>query len=308
MDNIRAISSVSVTMNEPVIAKGLPDDKYLFVDGGSGLESNDAYFGDSEDDDDAYVWRVSDLANPGDNQIALSEWPEVNGGPSWESSGDYRPRISKRTNRAVSEPKTEKVQAKSVRFGRFPHEHMWLDLGEAYPTITVMIAMFFDGFNRGHHVLDAGRETPTFSDTDEAGKYKGHQFGDDLDYRATMFYNEDRAVVSTTDTPHIFSNKHIAVRNASSHRPRVLYSVFNGNDSKQGWIAGRTHVHKTGSLEPANIRRLVLGRAQNRIGKKNSSHMTVYEVRIYTSALTMKQIKKKSKVMHGRYDFNKYGN
>lgn len=306
--DIRAIPNVTVAMNEPVIAKGLPDDKYLFVPGGSGLETSDTYFGDSEDEDDDYVWRVRDLASPGDTQIPITEWPEANGGPSWESSGDYRPRISKRVNRSVSEPKTEKVQAKSLRFGRFPHEHMWLDLGEAYPTITVMIAMFFDGFRRDHYVLDAGRETPSFSDTDEAGKYKGHQFGDDLDYRATMFYTDERGIVSTTDSPYIRAGKHIGVRNISSHRPRVLYSVFDGNNSRQGWISNKTHVHKTGSLEPANIRRLVLGRRQNRVGKNYSSHMTVYEVRIYTRALTMKQIKKKSAVMHGRYDFNKYGN
>ena len=306
--DIRAIPNLTVTMQEPVVAKGLPDDKFLYVAGGSGLETSDSYTGDPDDDDDALIWRVSDLANPGDGQILLSEWPEHDGGPSWISSGDYRPRLSKRKNRSLNSPKTEQIHQKSVRFGRYPHEHMWLDLGASYPVITVMIAMFFDGFGRDHYVLDAGGETPTFSDTNEAGKYKGHQFPDELDMRATMLYDDDRAVISTTDARNIYANKHIAVRNASSHRPRVLYATFNENDSQQGWIAGKTQVHKTGSLDPASIRRLVLGRRQNHVGKNYSSRMTVYEVRIYTRALTMKQIRKKAKVLHGRYDFNQYGN
>lgn len=304
--NLRAIPNVLITMPTPVQVNGIPTLPLVTARTQViGTCTSPSINNDPDDDDDAsHVWRVGTLDAPEDGGYPLDEWEEVGGGLKWHSASPYRPRVRARDQFLTDN--TTRHYSKTLHFNWSTVDHMWLDLGEYMDPMTVLIAAVFHGYSQGkygHYALDSGRETPIFEDVEDG---KDHKIDDNLDYRATMLYKRDHSFSGTSNKKDVRNGRHLRAAHDSARRPKVLFTVFNNEDSMHGSIDPKAKNRAVGTLGDANIRHLVLGRARNRVDHNYSCHMTVFEVRIFDQALTWKQIKRKAKKMGGRYKFNKY--
>ena len=304
--NLRAIPNVLIEMPTPVQVNGIPvlprvsaRTQVIVTCTSPSINT------DPDDDDDAsHVWRVGTLDAPDDSGYPLDEWEEVGGGLKWYSAAPYRPRVRARDQFLTDN--TTRHYSRTLHFNHSTVDHMWLDLGEYMDPMTVLIAAVFHGYadaKFGHYALDSGRETPIFEDVSDG---KDHKIDDNLDYRATLLYKRDHSFSGTSNKKDVRNGRHLRASHNSSRRPKVLFTVFNHEESMHGSIDPKAKNRAVGTLGDANIRHLVLGRARNRVDHNYSCHMTVFEVRIYDQALTWKQIKRKAKKMGGRYKFNKY--
>lgn len=305
--NIRAIPNTLVTMADPIIYQGLPRVPMIHsVSESTALVDTTSNSGDPSDDDDTplHRFKVSTLIDPGDDEYWLEDWEETGGGLSWISAHPYRPRVFKRTERLTDH--TDRVYTRSLIFNNRYVEHMWLDLNNDYSVLTVIIAATFHGYRsseHGHYVLDAGRSTPIYTDVLDG---ESHDIDDNLDYRAALIYKDKKSLSGTSNRANIANGVHLQAKHDDSRKPKVLFSVFNGDDSMHGSWDIDSHTVKHGKMQPQNIRRLVLGRARNKIDRDYCSDMTVFEVLIYNEALTWKQIRTRAKRLAGRYKFDKY--
>lgn len=307
---IRAIRNTLVTMGDPIIYEGLPRVPMIHSAATAASETGVANSSDdpSDDDDDLsanlHRFKVGTLLDPGDTEYYLEDWEEVGGGLSWTSAYPYRPWVQRRVERLTDH--TDQTYTRSLHFNNRFVEHMWLDLGAAHSELTVIVAAMFHGYRsaeHGHYVLDAGKATPIYEDVVDGAS---HHIDDGLDYRAAMIYKKNKSLSGTSDRKNIAEGVHIRASHDDARKPKVLFSVFNGDDSMHGYWDVDSHKVKYGKMQPKDIRRLVLGRARNRVDRDYCSDMTVFEVLVYTQALTWKQIKTRAKRLGGRYKMNKY--
>jgi hypothetical protein len=303
--NIRAVPVIEVTTPDPVIFRGQPVIPRVLCENVGTTEGTGSHDPDPSDDDDAHVWKVGDLIEPGESEYWLEDWEETGGGLSWISQYPYRPRVHKRYE--FFDNDTEHIYTKSLSFNYQFVEHMWLDLGSATSELTVMMGVMIQRHAKNsftHHLLDAGTATPVRSSVADGLSYT---VDDGLDYRAAMVFGRSSSWVNA-DKDDYRKGKHIKANVKAPRMPRVAYAVFNGDNSIHGSYAPgkRNKVMERGALAPKSIRKLVLGREQNHISRQHASDMSVFEVRIYTRALSSDELDAKSKRIMGRYKFNKY--
>lgn len=307
--HVRAMPNTVIQMDAPAIYHGVPriplihstSDASVSTSGGSGVKPDDDL-----DDMSQFLHRfkVGTLADASSGEYWLESWKDTDDDWEWKSAYPYRPWVQKRTQRLKDH--TDRVYTRSLHFNNRFVEHMWLNMGAEHEELTVIVAGMFHGYRNskhGHYLLDAGKATPIYEDVVNGKK---HKIDDKLDYRATMLYRKRKAFFGTADAKDIRNKKHIKVRHDEGRKPKVLFAVFNGANSMAGsWDIDDFEV-KYGGLNPKPIKRLVLGRARNKINRKFASDMTLFEIMIFTKALDKKQIKKRCKRLAGRYKFQRY--
>ena len=308
--HVRAMPNTVIKMDAPAIYHGVPripliqstSQANVTIGYATGVKPDD----DDVDDQGQYLHRfkVGTLADASSGEYWLESWKDTNDDWEWKSAYPYRPWVQKRTERLKDH--TDRVYTRSLHFNNRFVEHMWLNMGAEYQELTVLVAGMFHGFRglkHGHYLLDAGKATPIYEDVVDGEK---HKIDDKLDYRATMLYRKKAAFFGTADAKDIRNKKHIKVKHDDRRKPKVLFAVFNGENSMAGsWDIDDFDV-KYRDLNPAPIKRLVLGRARNRVNRKFASDMTLFEIMIFTKALNKKQIKKRCKRLAGRYKFQRY--
>lgn len=301
--DIRAIPNIYLTMPDPAIRYGIPyipkvrahSNFTVTIDGNTDYP---APFNNTSGQ--MWQWDTTTLSAPPYN---ISDWAPNIGSLHWLSSGIYRPRVRERRDivRSLDYAGFEELTtAKAIHLNHTNVEHMWLDLGASYSALTVIIvAQINDNIDDGHHLLDAGTATPIFSDVSSGGD---HTIDDGLSYRAAIVVDPDRMTVGTDDRKNLAAGKHLVSKKDSDSDIRMYYAVFNGVDSAMGARSPGHKVRKEGKLSPANIRYLVMGRKRNRVSDESAAHATIYDVRIFDSALTEQQIKeqyRQIKTMYG---------
>ncbi len=308
--NIRAIPNTLITMPDPIIFNGLPRVPMAHSVSDAEAEVGTTIARDDPDDDDdefksnLHRFKVGTLASPSGGEYWLEEWEEADGSLAWNSVYPYRPWVQHRSERLTDH--TNREYTRSLHFNNRYVEHMWLDLGASHSALTVIIAATFHGYHSsedGHYVLDAGRATPVYSDVVDGDS---HEIDDNLDYRAAMIYKKHKSLSGTSDRRDISEGVHIQAKHDDGRKPKVMFSVFNGDDSMHGTWDMDSHKVRYGKMQPKSIRRLVLGRARNQVDRDYCSDMTVFEILIYKQALTWEQIRKRAKRLGGRYKFDKH--
>jgi len=306
--HVRAMPNTVVQMDAPAIYHGVPRIPLIHSTSDASVSAAGAVDDTDDDIDDQsgflHRFKVGTLADASSGEYWLESWKDTDDDWEWKSAYPYRPWVQKRTERLKDH--TDRVYTRSLHFNNRYVEHMWLNMGAEYPELTVIVAGMFHGFRglkHGHYLLDAGKATPIYEDVVDGEK---HKIDDKLDYRATMLYRKQAAFFGTADAKDIRNKKHIKVKHDDRRKPKVLFAVFNGENSMAGsWDIDDFDV-KYGSLNPKPIKRLVLGRARNKVNRKFASDMTLFEIMIFTKALNKKQIKKRCKRLAGRYKFQRY--
>ena len=251
-----------------------------------------------------FIWLADDLTAPTDaDGYNLSTWPEHNGGPSWYSTGAYRPNVRKRRFRS-----TKKGQYvtwdKSVYFEHNSVNHMWIDLGsgvgsQPYTVIIVGLIHSYPSATYGHYLLDAGKPTPTLN------VKKDHTIKDKLAYRSAMLFQQSSGLMGTHTKSDLTYGKHVRVKHNYRRFPRMFFGVFNGTKSRLGAFDKRFKFFKSGKVDNKTARYLVMGRRTNKVSDNLSAHMTVVEVQYFNRALSKAELKAQYRHIAGKYKFNK---
>ena len=320
--DIRAMVNKSIVMDKPAIYLGKPITPDVWATGAVEMSSTGLVKPDPDDagsgqespsgiSHNLHVWRIKTLTG---NQTAgagktgandeywVEEWKEVSGGLKWYSEYPYRPRYYPRYE--FLRNNKYRVYSKALNFNSRFVEHMWLDLGTHYSSMTIMISAIFDSYwSLPHHVFDAGRRTPVYTDVARNGS---HKIRDKVGYRAAMMYSKKASITGASDRYPLTRGKTIRARHYATYRPKVLFTVFNGSESLHGSMDPKHTIIKKGKLQSKSFRHIVMGRKQNSISSSDACDMTVFEVRIWDGPLTKKQLKRQAKRMASRYKFNKY--
>jgi hypothetical protein len=248
-----------------------------------------------------WVWYASDLTAPTDSDgYNLSEWPEHNGGPSWESADGYRPNVRKR--RLLRHNGEYVTWDKTVYFEHQAVNHMWIDLGETldqpFTVIMVGIIHTYPTATYGHYLLDAGKSHSHLT-TD-----RDHNINDHTDYRSVMLFQRSSALLATNTSSDLTYGKHVRSKHNSRHAPRMFFGVFNGDHSRVGAFDVQHRFFGRGKVDGKHPRYLVMGRRTNRLSDNLASHMTIVEVQIHKDSMTKKTLVKHYKQLSGKYHFN----
>jgi hypothetical protein len=195
---------------------------------------------------------------------------------------------------------------RGVHFDAGNVEHMWMDWGSglAQPfTIMVCGILHYYPFRTyGHYLIDAGKPTSAaLADGED------HTIDDGLNYRTLMLYQRATSILAThTGRDAARDGKHVTARNDLEARPRVFFGVFNGNSSAIGAWDVRNKYYASGKVDSKTHRYFTLGRRTDKVSDNLGMHATIFEIRIFTSALTKAKIKAHYTQLASSWKFNKY--
>lgn len=248
-----------------------------------------------------YRWTASDLTAPGSSPYELSSWPEHGGsGPNWTSSGVYRPTV--RQHVEFGRKDQFQTYSKSVLFHPSDVNHMWLDMGSSISQpFTFMFAgiiLSYPTRTYGHYILDAGKSQP------QLNVNRDHRVNDGLSYRSLMLFQRTSAILCSR--PRVEDGVYVRSRHNYIPRARVMFGVFNGSNSYVGFFDHENHVIKKGKIDTKTHRYFVTGRRTNYISDNLASHMLLFEIRYFNSALSKKSLLSNYRQLAGTWKFNHY--
>lgn len=281
---------------------------------GSTYDPASVPFGDDSEDPDGsgggadWRWLASDLALPTDRDgYNLSTWPEHNGGPSWKSSGVYRPNVRKRRF-PNKKGKGYVVWDKSVYFDYTKVNHMWINLGDGgsgNPLTIVMLGIIhsYPSARYGHYLMDAGKPSPVRDVNEDWSIGDGN-----LGYRNAMLFQRTSALIGSHTLSDLTYGKHVRSGHNFRTAPRMFFGSFAGSKSHVGSMDPKNTYFETGPTNNHSPRYLVMGRRQGNISDNLSSHMSMVEIRMFKRNLTKKQLKRQYKQMAARYKISQMRN
>jgi len=318
---IQVSSGVTVAIPSPAIVSGLPLVPDVWVKPDSNMSINVGPAGirvvpdpDPIDPDNpapggvaaSYTWSVNTLTTPvAANSYQLLSWPTTTGsGPSWKSSTAFAPRVARHIHYGPNGK--YRTYSKGVHFNANDIEHMWLDWGSglAQPFTVLVCGILHDYPFRtyGHYVLDAGKPTSsTLADGQD------HTIDDGLAYRSLMLYQSRTSILAShTGADAVRNGKHVIARNNFVPRPRMMFGLFNGSSSYIGAWDVRNKFIKRGTIDVKTHRYFVMGRRTDAVSDNLGAFMTVFEIRMFTSALTGDQLRAHYKQLASTWKFNLY--
>lgn len=250
-----------------------------------------------------YIWLADDLAAPTTTAgYDLSTWPEHNGGPSWNSSGVYRPNVRKRRFFSKDPNRAFEYWNKSVYFDYRSVNHMWINMGHIdQPYTMIMVGMIhsYPTATYGHYLLDAGKPTK------QLNIHKDHTIKDKLGYRTAMLYQRSSALIGTHTKRDLTFGKHVRSKNHYERTPRMFFAVFNANSSRVGSYSTRKKHWSAGKTDNKAVRYMVMGRRTNKVSDNLSAHMTIVEIQFFNGALSKNALAKQYRYLAGKYKFHK---
>jgi len=232
----------------------------------------------------------------------------------WTSAYPFKPRVASYTHHGRDGTKV--VTPKAVHLFAHRVEHMWADFGTllTYP-FTFMLCCVFTRFaspKTVQCVLDSGRDPTTGTPsipipTRQAWQRHGvparYVLGQEsgankLPYRVGLQVHPKRVMGFDDPTP---TTKMAKVPFAYTLRPKVLYGVYNGNNSVFGVFGNSkkyptAHVQRTVKLAPMSalgtnpFRYVVMGRGTGAIDTARAACMVIFEIRVWSGPLTRAQL------------------
>lgn len=250
-----------------------------------------------------YRWSVENLIAPGDNPYLISDWaPEGGSGPHWLSAGVYRPSV--RQHVVFGKNNAYHTYTKSLLFHPSDVNHMWLDMGSAisepFTWMFAGIILSYPTRTYGHYILDAGKPTPQH---DLRGG-RDYRAADGLSYRNLMLFQRTSAILCTR--PRVEDGVYVRASHNYVPRARVMYGVFNGSSSSVGYFDHENQVMKGGKVDVKTHRYFVTGRRTNYVSDNLASHMLLFEIRFFSSALSKSHLLSNYRQMAAQWKFNHY--
>lgn len=231
--------------------------------------------------------------------------------PSWNSFFPFKPSVRAHDSFLPSGDIVH--HPKGVHFNSHFIEHMWLDWGgeRVQPFTWIMAAMVvnYPTSHYTHYLLDAGQNPdnvgfPRIS-ADQCNTPRS--INDNLEYRNLISYSPDiemlcaRNSVATTNT--------VRARVDVNHRPKMFFGIFDGETSYVGaYDTGAQRIQK-GNIDNGSDQRhrfYVMGRSKGSISQDKASHILVFEIRYWGSALPLAALDAEYAQLSSTYQFDKY--
>jgi hypothetical protein len=248
-------------------------------------------------------------------EAAAQQWApngSTPGSPSWQSVYPYKPSVRAHVNYG---PSGEILTVtKGVRFNLQYIEHMWADYGSflqpPFTYIVVAIVMDYPYPSYEHTILDTGR-APTDGGApvlDISGL--NYEYGLDENIqggaRPAMMagLTQQRNFADYNATQQIYTPFNYATR------PKMFFGVYDGPNSFAGNFS-TSGKYLVSSPLPAGggsqERFTLLGRRSNVLSREWASHLVVFEIRRWNSALSEHQIHQQYGQLSSTWKFNAYG-
>lgn len=226
------------------------------------------------------------------------------GGPSWRSYFPYRPAIMEHVYYGPGGQMATITNA--MRFNLQFVEHMWLDMNLVQPFtwIIAAIIMDFPGYYT-HTLLDSGNAPSAgglgfLLDTQLAGD---RLINEDYGYRTQMVVNPNQ--MGTANPP--ASGMILTPFNAAP-KPRMFFGCWNGAGSYCGNYSTSGKFFAPGYLpNHGNAPLTIMGRANGHINRGLASHLVVFEIRLFNSALVDRQLDDQYGQLSATWRFPAYG-
>lgn len=265
---------------------------------------------------DQFYWLGTPSSSDGTSGIAAGcqQWNpngSTPGAPAWYSVYPYKPSVRSHVHYGAGG--NILTVTKGVRFNLQFIEHMWTDFGgDLEPPFTwVVVAIVMDFPNNGyeHTILDVGRApvdggAPVLNENQLNNEYLLFE-NLESGARPAMFasLNQQRVVADYLKTQQIVSTFNFA------SRPKMFFGVYDGANSLAGSYstAGKYLVRGTlpsgaGSQE----RYKLLGRQSGILSRNWASHLVVFEIRRWNSALGEQQLAQQYGQLSSTWKFNSY--
>jgi hypothetical protein len=311
--DLRVASGVTIAPVVPAIVLGKPlvpdywakTDSTMTATGAGGLvmiPDPDPYVGNPNPGGLApkYTWHVNDLSTS-----PVGDWPPVGGtGPHWVSGGGFRPIL--RSTVVYGAGDKYHTYTRGLHFDGADVEHMTLDWGsnlsQPFTVIICGIIHWYPYASYGHYLFDSGKPVSTgLADGND------HTISEGLSYRSLMLYRRDTAVLAThTGADPVRSGKHVITRADYAPRPKMFFGIFNGSSSYIGAWDNRNKYIKKGTVDNKSPRYFVTGRSQNHVSDELASHQTMFEMRMFDSAVSLPVLKEIYKQLAATWKFNLY--
>jgi hypothetical protein len=319
--DLRVAAGVVVTPTAPAFVRGLPivpdywakTDSSMVATLGSGhvevIPDPDPIIGGNPHPGGvtpAATWHSTDLTSP-TSPYGLTDWPPHGGsGPHWLSTSAYAPVV--RSTVVYGPGNKYHTYAKGVHFDGADVRHMWMDWGSSIsqPFSFILCGIIHNYPTRtyGHYLLDAG-----VNPTSQIANYTGadKKIDDGQNHRNVMLYQSHNAILATHQGADAVRNgKHVITRADFAPRPKMFFGIFNGSSSYIGAWDNRNKYIKKGSVDVKTHRYFITGRRQNNVSDNLAAHMTVFEMRMFTSALGTTALNEIYKQLAATWKFNLY--
>lgn len=241
---------------------------------------------------------------------ACQQWaPSApSGGPSWRSIYPYKPSV--RQHVYYGSDGSIQTVTKGVRFNIQFIEHMWADFGslEGDPFTWVIVGIIMDFPSSGyvHSILDVGRNpisggAPVLNENQLQGS---HALAEDIQspYRPgiSVSATEQRNWANWTHSQSLITPFN------HTTRPKMWFGVWNRGASKAGSYSTAGKYLKGGTLPAVGTRYALLGRQAGVLSRNNASHVVLFEMRYWRSALTEQQLDEQYHQLSSTWKFGAY--
>lgn len=261
-----------------------------------------------------YYWLGAPSPYDGTSSIALAcrQWGP-NGGtpsaPSWQSVYPYKPSVREVVNYGPGGSILTKT--KGVRFNLQFIEHMWMDWGSVkgnpFTWVIVGIIMDFPSAGYVHTLLDVGGNPISYG----AGVLNENQLGVDRALSDLAIDSPSRAYMDVRiNEQHMLgglsgANDIVSPSNYAT-RPKMWFGVWNGASSLGGSYSTAGEYLTQGTMPTTATRHVLLGRRGGILSRNAASHLIVFEMRWWNSALVEEQLIDQYHQLAATWDFSQY--
>lgn len=261
-----------------------------------------------------FYWLGAPSSLDGTSSIATAcrQWapdPSTPTMPNWNSVYPYKPSVRAHVNYGAN----GKILTigRGVRFNLQFIEHMWLDWGSQIgaPFTWVIVGLIMD-FPTGvyeHTILDVGRSptdggAPTLNENQLAGSRPINDFVQTYRPGLLISPTQERMIGDVPAQYQIPSTFNFATR------PKMWFGVWNGASSFSGSFSTAGKVIVPGTMPTGLTSRYqILGRRGGLLNRSWASHMVVFEMRFWSSALLEPNLIEQYAQLSSTWQFSSYG-
>lgn len=290
---IRAQRNVSIEYQEPALINGIPENPELWakitpvISGHAENPEEDPGPVPTPDGITYSIYPASRLPSIGS---LVSSWPSDSIGNPILSSGVYRPEVVE----------TIYPYGKGLLLRGDLFKHLWLDLGQHYTKISVIVDCIVVGYpSTGYlHIFDSGMPTPTISELNYNNTYDipSDNINERVSLRATKY-----SLVGSIDPSSNYPS-YSTFHNETCNIPRMYFMTVSMDSVKIGYIDPfKSNVDWGGGNASVSNRYLLFGRSKGKLGPGNVTNIIALEYRVFYDYLGLNDINEQYRHLSTKY-------
>jgi hypothetical protein len=262
-----------------------------------------------------YYWLGDPSSEDGTSGIEAGarQWaPDLStpGAPSWRSKFPYKPSVRAHVNYGAGG--NILTITKGVRFNLQYIEHMWADWGAdknaPFSWVIVGIIMDFPSAGYEHTIMDVGGDPNAYggsgANINNLGTDHGlTDLGVDTPSRAFIGVNAN----SQRQAGGLANGETIVSPFNYATRPKMWFGVWNGDASLSGSYSTAGQYLQAGAMPALHQRHMVIGRRGGILSRNAASHIVIFEMRCWFSALVEEQLDDQYAQLSSTWQFGSYG-